>query len=274
MDYNFMLIKLNQSSLESQSKITKYNQFGKLSLFCLCLTTLSSAAFSDRRVTTNKGNTSSKTDSRVSLPSDLKVPLEWQKLIDPTQDDFWNEGNFKPDQGFLIWAKNPTIENAKLFLIRMNAKRNTLHIMQKQQEIANKELIKLGVIANDYDFLTQQTGKLSQVIESDLKGVHIFFLFHPTCSHCKKQAQILSGRNNVTPMQVAGDSLVQLEGLPPSIWAEKEDINKYASNKVVPVLLIYSNKTNSITNLSGVHTLDEIKEVVRALEKKGGKNGQ
>jgi hypothetical protein len=111
------------------------------------------------------------------------------------------------------------------------------------------------------------------ITEGDLKGVHIFLLFHPTCLHCKKQALILSGRNNVTPMQVAGDSLVQLEGLPPSIWAEKEDIKKYAPTKTVPVLLIYSNKTNLITNLTGVHTLEEIKEVVRALEKKGGKNG-
>lgn len=232
---------------------------------------VSSVGISDRRVTTNKGNVSSpKNDERVALPPNLKVPIEWQKLLDPTQDEFWNEGNFKPDQGFLIWAKNPTIENAKLYLIRMNAKRNTVNIMQKQQEAANKELISQGIIANDYDFLTSQTGKIVQSSsDAELKDTQIFLMFHPTCPHCKRQAQILKGMKNVTPMQVAGD-LVELEGLPPSIFADKEDIKKYAPDMTVPVLLIYSSKSNAMTVLKGVHTIEEIKEVAHALQNKRG----
>ncbi len=112
---------------------------------------LDGKSYADKRVTTTTGNVLER--SVVKIPSNLQVPEQWKALLNPQTDDFWNEGNFKPDQGFVIWAKNPTIENAKLYLIRMNAKRDRLHIMQQQQDQANKELIKLGVIANDYDFL-------------------------------------------------------------------------------------------------------------------------
>lgn len=236
-------------------------------LFFLVAALPFSEAFGDRRVTTNEGNAVQiKHSTRVKIPKDLKVPLEWEKLIDPSQNEFWNEGNFMPDQGFLAWAKNPTIENAKLYLIRMNAKRDTLHIMQKQQEQANKELISKGIIANDYDFLTAQTGRLSSKSDTDdFKDLHVFFFFHPDCGHCKRQAMLLSGRNNVTPLQVAGEKLVQLDGLPPSIWAEKSDIEKYSPDHSVPILLIFSSKNNKMVSVKGVHTIEEIKQIAQAL---------
>ncbi len=268
-----MIRKNAANHLAKRAAARRHNFYGLLILAAVLPVCTLNDAFAERRVTTNEGNALSKTDSRrVQIPKDLKVPLEWQQLIDPTQDSFWVEGNFKPDQGFLLWAKNPTVDNAKLYLIRMNAKRDTLHIMQKQQELANKELISKGIIANDYDFLAGQTGRVASRSDSDdLRDFHIFFLFHPDCGHCKRQAQILSGKNNVTPLQVAGEKLVQLNGLPPSIWAEKSDVEKYAPNRSVPVLLIFSSENNKMVSVQGVHTIDEIKQIAQALRQKGEK---
>ncbi len=219
----------------------------------------------DRRVTTNEGNAySSSLD--VKVPTNVPIPPEWKKLIDPTTDEFWNEGNFKPDTGFVLWAKNPTIENAKLYLIRMNAKRDRLQIMQKQQEQANKDLIKLGVIANDYDFLAQATRSDSKIALSSINDTQIFFLFTPTCPHCKRQGQILSGQPNVTPMQIGGQELLHFPSLPQSVWATKDDIDRYAKDKVVPVLLIYDRKTNNMVSIKGVHTLQEIDKIAKHLK--------
>ncbi len=219
----------------------------------------------ERRVSTTTGNVSPKSSPLVS--SSLHVPHEWKSLLNPETDEFWNEGNFKPDAGFVIWARNPTIANAKLYLIRMNAKRDRLHIMQQQQEQANKELIKVGAIANDYDFLAGAFKADSKTILSSSQETQIFFLFTPTCPHCKRQGQILSGRTNVVPMQVGGSQLHHFEKLPKSVWATNEDIDRYVADKVVPVLLIYNRKTNNITSIKGVHTINEIDKISYHLTK-------
>ena len=75
----------------------------------------------------------------------------------------------------------------------------------------------------------------------------------------------------MTPLQVAGEKLVQLNGLPPSIWAEKSDVEKYAPNRSVPVLLIFSSENNKMVSVQGVHTIDEIKQIAQALRQKGEK---
>ena len=184
----------------------------------------------------------------VKVPANVPIPMEWKSLLDTTKDEFWSEGNFRPDAGFVLWAKNPTVENAKLYLIRMNAKRDRLVLMQKQQEQANKELIKLGVIANDYDFLSLGTRSAPAAALTAINDTQIFFLFNPTCPHCKVQGEILSGRPNVIPMQIGGSELLHFHNLSKSIWASKEDIDRYAADKVVPVLLIYDRKTNNMVS--------------------------
>lgn len=226
-------------------------------------------ALADKRVNTTTGNVIDRT--AVRIPSNLQVPTEWKSLINPQTDEFWYEGNFTPDAGFVLWAKNPTIENAKLYLIRMNAKRDRLHVMQQQQEQANKELIKLEVIANDYDFLAGATRSDQKIALSSINDTQIFFLFNPTCPHCKRQGEILAGQTNVTPMQIGGTELLHFQNIPRSVWATKEDVDRYASEKMVPVLVVYDRKTNNMTSLKGVHSLQEIDKVAKRLKEEVSK---
>lgn len=232
--------------------------------FVVIAAALGGLALADKRVNTTIGNVADRTTIRI--PSNLQIPDEWKSLINPQTDEFWYEGNFKPDAGFILWAKNPTIESAKLYLIRMNAKRDRLHVMQEQQEQANKELIKLGVIANDYDFLASATRSDPKTALSSINDTQIFFLFNPTCPHCKRQGEILAGQPNVTPMQIGGTELLHFQNIPRSVWATKEDIERYAPEKMVPVLLVYDRKTNNMTSLKGVHSLQEIDKVAKRLK--------
>lgn len=240
-------------------------------LLSFCMSSLILAE--DRRVTTKDGKAKDP-QIGIKIPSELTVPAEWQSLLNPSTDEFWTEGNFKPDAGFILWAKNPTINNAKLYLIRMNAKRDRIHVMQGQQEQANKELIKLGVIANDYNFLASATRTDPKGVLASVDNTQIFFIFNPTCPHCKRQAQILAHRSNVIPMQIGGSELINFPDLPPSVWATKEDIDRYAADKVVPVLLIYDQKSNQIVSAKGVHTLQEIENIAIHLKKGGSKGGK
>lgn len=213
------------------------------------------------------------TERRVTTQehlSDLTVPNEWKPYLDPETDEFWTEGNHIPDKGFLLWAKKPTIENAKLFLIRMNMKRNLLHLLYDQQKQANIELIQAGIIADDYDFLSSAVNASMEKV-SDLKhklsDTHIFFLFNPSCKYSQRQAKVLSGLKNVSPMQVGGEILHNFSGLPEAVWAEKQDIEEHTKDGSVPVLLIYNNKTNKMTKLYGFQSLSTIVKIAGELRK-------
>lgn len=207
-------------------------------------------ASSPRRVTTSE---------HLSVDN-AGLSKEWKDYLDPSTDEFWKEGNHIPDQGFLLWAKNPTKENARLYLIRMNMKRNLIHIMYEQQKEANLALIKEGVIADDYDFLSKEVKKDRPKLDlkKSLADTHIFFFFSPTCSHCQRQAHDLKGLQNVTPLQVIGDNLTHFPDLPDSVWAEKDDLEKHKIKDSVPVLLIYNNRNHKMLKISGFQSMDNI----------------
>ncbi len=227
---------------------------GIMGLLCLA-----GAASSSRRVTTAEGISE----------SSATVPKEWMDYLDPAKDDFWREGNHVPDQGFLLWAKNPTKENARLYLIRMNMKRNLLHLMQEQQKEANLALIKEGVIADDYDFLSSEIGhgKIQKAdTQKSLEGLHLFFFFSPSCPNSQKQASMLKGLQNVTPLQVSGQELLHFPELPESVWAEKEDMEKYRARKG-GIILIYQDKTKKFLQLSGFQSLNNITKAALELKK-------
>lgn len=119
-----------------------------------------------------------------------------EDYLDPATDEFWKEGNHIPDQGFLLWAKDPTPENARLYLIRMNMKRNIVHILYAQQKEANLALIREGVIADDYDFLSKEVKKepgQNSYLRKAFADTHIFFFFSPTYQHSRRQAETLKG---------------------------------------------------------------------------------
>jgi hypothetical protein len=85
----------------------------KASAFFLVCT---NGALADLHLNTEKGNISSINSalSLVKLPDNLKIPEKWKAYLNPTTDVFWSEGNHTPDAGFLLFAKDPTVENAKL----------------------------------------------------------------------------------------------------------------------------------------------------------------
>ena len=80
------------------------------------------------------------------------VQKEWIDLLDETTERFWREGNHRVDDGLLILLRNPSLENARNYLLRMDKKRNRLHEVYSFVEKANKQLLQEGKISDDYNF--------------------------------------------------------------------------------------------------------------------------
>ena len=265
--------------LNSEKLINTARSVPKLKQKLIVFFFLSAAtAFASRRVTTSKSNNldlpgvskQTRTNPTNDTNSSQKCyfPNSWDKLLDPNQKEFWHEGNHVPDAGFLRWATDPTIENAKLYLRRMNAKRDRLHLMAKQQEQANKELIAQGIIANDYNFKVNsknspKSTKKQQANNIAIQsGTHIWLYFHPACHHCKRQAQVLAGNSNVFPVQIGGETLHEFKGLNQTTWAEKEDLERYVADGDVPVLILYNKDTNKIISLKGFQPPESINKAL------------
>jgi thiol-disulfide isomerase/thioredoxin len=213
----------------------------------------------------------------IKVPKNVKVSEDWIPLLNPKTDSFWKDVNgHLPDPGALLFFKKPTEDNAKLYLIRMNMKRNKARLFQRVIAKANLDLIRDGIIADDYGFSEQSKdgNKKTTVSLHDLnlalKDTNIFFFFSPHCPHCKTQAKILKGVDKVYPLQIGGKDLMHFEGLSKTDFAKDDDVKRFLKNGACPALLfVYENK---ISNISGVLTKEGIIEVVKKLKSGGSKN--
>lgn len=208
----------------------------------------------------------------VSIPTDAKrvntiegkskqdIPEEWKPLLNPKTNKFWKEGNHTPDEGFLLFAKNPTsIQYAKLWLLRMETKAKVLRQMQSTVSKAQRDMIKSGLMEDRYwQFSDLKKGNVnSRVAKKELKNLDFYFLFNSKCSHCKHLAKKLAGFPNLRVLQVDENNILNFKGLSKTNRATKETINSYAPDGVVPVVVIHNPKTNVLTKIIGNKPIGE-----------------
>jgi hypothetical protein len=261
-------------------------------IIILIISLMSFSAFANRANTLEGNNTLagptekeiSQSAERVKIPGGVKIPDEWRPFLNPAYEEFWTEGNHKADAGFILFARNPTKENAKLWLIRMETKAKYLEVMMSKTAEAQKELVSEGLIEDRYGMVSSATFLPSSAPSNhqmNIKGlikkgrgkvssVEMYFLFSPTCPYCEKMSESLSGFKNVQPLQVVGEKLRDFKGLPKTTIATKETIEKYAPDGAVPVLVIHDPKSNKINVVKGYLSKEEVYvSIAKLLESKG-----
>lgn len=206
-----------------------------------------------------------KSQEIVSLPKNLKIPNEWVGLLNPAFEEFWTEGNHRPDAGFVLFARNPSKENAKLWLIRNEVKAKYAKIMMDSILEAQKELVKEGVLQDRYNMVNppKKNVKPKKPLEflttsKSLNEPDIYFLFSPTCSFCHNLAKNLKSLKNVQPLQVTSGELFNFEGLPESDYATQETIQNYASDGTVPVVVFVDNISKKASVVKGYKSESEL----------------
>jgi thioredoxin-related protein len=261
-------------------------------IIVLMIFIVNSSAFANR-ANTLEGNNSlakptekeiSQSADRVKIPENFKIPDEWMPLLNPAHEEFWVEGNHKADAGFILFARNPTKENAKLWLIRMETKAKYLEVMMSKTAEAQKELVSEGLIEDRYGmvsnatFLPRSTPRNNQVNIKNLikngmgkiSSVEMYFIFSPTCPYCEKMSESLSGFKNVQPLQVISGKLRDFKGLPKTTIATKETLEKYAPDGAVPVLVIHDPKSNKVNVVKGYLSKEEVYiSIAKLLDSKG-----
>lgn len=218
----------------------------------------------------------------VEIPKNIKVSPEWEPFLNPAYEEFYTEGNHKADKALILFGREPNIENAKLWLLRMESKAKMMNLMMPLIYQAQKELVRDGYLIDRFRNVTpdmpttfgipDQKGylgipksslsppKLNKIPTNDeLNNVTYYFLFSPTCNHCLKMTSIIKQLPNVIPLQITADSLKHFEGLRKSSYATSETIQAYNPEGLSPVFIIVNNKTKKIIKIAGEQTLDNLK---------------
>jgi len=207
----------------------------------------------------------------IRIPSNIEVPPVWQRLLNRTYVEYWREGNHLPDAGFILFARNPSLKTAKLWLLRMESKARNLEELLKYVTKAQVELVQKGLIKDRYKMVANNLGrsyptKLTKEIQTkkhnpkNLKELKFYFLFSPQCPYCRKMVMALQALPNVVPLQVTEGKLIHWEGLPKSERATKETKRAYLINNQVPLLVVYHTKSKKFMRLQGNQNLEAILE--------------
>ena len=224
----------------------------------------------------------------IKIPKNIKVPEEWKAYLNPATEEFWTEGNHRPDAGFVLFARNPNKDTAKLWLLRMEAKAKELQILFPIILQAQKELVHEGYMVDRYNMVKNSTGDSflpvvapnstpSQELEfspkqvnstpqkkfipptaSDLKSLSFYFLFRPGCIHCENLSKFLVGFPNVVPLQITTEPLVDFPGLTKSNYASPQTVKNYDPAGETPYLIISNPKIKKVTILKGEQSTESI----------------
>ena len=202
----------------------------------------------------------------VRLPKDLKVPAEWVPYLNRAYEEYWTEGTHRPDAGFVLFARNPTKETAKLWLLRMESKAQNLEQLFVLVKDAQIDLVRSGLMSDRFNMVTPAkaaslpTAKDARTLSTaaDLSSLEFFFIFSPSCPHCAHMAENLVGFPNVRPLQATKGPVKDWPGLPPSDRATPETLNTYIAGGGVPVLVVFDRKSNRLLKMTGAKSQSEI----------------
>lgn len=223
--------------------------------------------------------------NEIKIPKNIKIPSEWQPYLNPATEEFWTEGNHRPDAGFVLFARNPSKDTAKLWLLRMEAKAKELQTLFPLIVEAQKDLVKQGYMVDRYNMVKNLVGESflpkvasdslpsqelntqpTQVAyqrgslpkQNDLKKVVFYFLFRPGCIHCENLSKTLVGFPNVIPLQITTEPLINFQGLAKSNYASPATVKNYDPTGETPCLIISNPKSKKVTLLKGEQSTESI----------------
>jgi len=230
---------------------------------------------------TKEGQLTKKSNAKVDSNQNqlLKNP-HYAPYLNFKHPEFWAEGNHKPDQSLeilleeVLKAGPKSQELAEVWLLRNEIKARAMELALPIIEKAQTRLVRAGLMKDRYNMvlpaysLPNGTTNKFKIAKNDLESLEFFFLFSPTCPHCKSLAKNLVGFNNLSPLQISSGNIHHWPGLPNSEMASKKTINTYLSNGKYPVLVIHDPKSKNVVKLEGSKSKHEIMTSIAKLLKR------
>ncbi|MFK7827881.1 MAG: TlpA family protein disulfide reductase [Oligoflexales bacterium] len=194
--------------------------------------------------------------------TDKKMKFNWNQYIDPKNDEFFEEGDYKPPKPFMEVARNPSDENIKNWFAVIEAKNKLMSRLQVNlsQYLAENKL-KLKDV--EKEAIQKEINELPKTT-SDPFRFRFRLYFESNCPHCKNMMQTMKeiqGQGYFVEIRQIDKQKPYFPVPFPIFKASKEELkNKKIS--AWPVLFIADSKTKHIYRLDGYQSSKKVLKIL------------
>lgn len=186
-----------------------------------------------------------------------KKKFNWDKYLDPENDEFFREGDYTPPAPFMEVYRRPTKKNVLLW-DKYIKKKNLIHkrALKNMKKYLSPNVVSPQIIAQEKRQVTNEKS-ITQIF----KGKWIVFYFDKNCPHCEKMYPIInklsmSGAVVQAVRLDTGNGIVSGLGVP---WQRiKKGEQQRLKINVTPTTLIVEEETKKVKKLTGNRSLFEI----------------
>lgn len=197
----------------------------------------------------------------------------WKVYLDPSNREFFKEGDYTPPEPFMEVARNPSDENIKQWL----------ELMNKKNEIQTKLQLRMQEYITKNTSLNQEVAQGLKSVPSSPKAIQknevrvdparfrLRMYFESTCPHCRKMFGVLKRFQaqgfTVEALQVDQGLVPKEEKIIPIVKASSEELKKH-NIKGVPFLLVADlERKVLLPAIQGFHDFDELLNLLKEASK-------
>lgn len=204
----------------------------------------------------------SKAEAAPAKPAE-RAPFDWQKVMDPRNEDFFREGDYVPPAAFMEVARDPSDQNIRMWHAYIGRKNELAARLQRR-------LQEYGARHGEVTFEAPVAPKSMQPsaneafrneVPADPGRFRIRMYFDSECPHCRRMMGTLVGLRkrgfDVEALQV-DERPLRTNGLPFTVARASPDDIKRQKISSVPFLLIGDLKAKVVYKMTGFKTESQI----------------
>jgi len=197
----------------------------------------------------------------------LKPKFDWQKQLDPQNEEFFREGDYLPPKPFMEVARDPSDRNIKNWLVLMEKKNNLrMNLQEKMQSYIRRNSSKMGEKSIE---IVRSTSPRLEKIDPNYKRFRFRLYFHSQCPHCLKMMETMKQLSQkgfyVEIRQIDTDRKAIGNLSNPVIQATEQELKE---RKITswPVLFAADVDVEKVYRLAGYRSLNEVFDALRGLD--------
>ncbi len=206
---------------------------------------------------------------RAAPPSAPKTTFTWNKYLNPSNDEFFKEGDYLPPPPFMEIARNPTDQNIENWFKYLETKNSLLQTLQVK--LAAYTARKSGVGAASPEIEPDALKRIQQRYETpqapalNAKQFRLRLYFDSHCPHCEHMmgtVRELMQLGYWVELRQIDDDVSARAKIPFAVAsATPEELKRYQIESV-PVLLVGNLKKQSFFKIQGYQPSAEVLKVL------------
>jgi len=198
-------------------------------------------------------------EKKENVATTAKEEFQWSTYMDPSNKDFFREGEYTPPEPFMELVRSPTDKNIRMWFAYMERKNELASRLQRRMnEYAQKNGPSIPAEAKEK---IVQASRQMPTPADDFERFRFRMYFDSECPHCKRMFETLNDLQDrgyfVEARQVDSGPLDQIKSHVAIVAAKAAEVKQH-NVTAVPLLLIGDLKTKKVYRQSGFMTPEQI----------------